>query len=58
MFPEDTLAACHLERPTLMAGARAFSGEARMGQAHCRDPVLFVKIEPHLRLGRFLVPRW
>ena len=43
-------------RPTLMAGARAFSGETRMRQAHRRDPVLFVKIEPHLRLGRFFVP--
>ena len=40
-----------------MAGARAFAGEARMGQANRREAVLFIKIEPYQRLGRFLVPR-
>src|SRR5262249_58502995 len=45
-------------RPALMAGSRAFGGKARMGQANRRQAVLFMKIKPHQRLGRFLVPRW
>src|SRR3974377_1204146 len=40
-----------------MAGAPAFAGEARMGQANRREAVLFIKIEPYQRLCPFLVPR-
>jgi hypothetical protein len=44
-------------RPALMARARLFLGETRMGQSNRRSAVLFIQIEPHQRLGRIFVPR-